>query len=99
MSKRPREQPVDFIIKNDHTEVRYNNNVYCWDHPANVNFEKLLEDPDYEFTILHNYEHKAMLNVQNVRKNESVIRFKINPIEFADKGEWVVDRKASKECS
>lgn len=99
MSKRIREQPVDLIIKDDHTEVRYNGSIYCWDHPVNVSFEKLLHNPDYEFSILHNFEHKAMLNVQNVRTNESVIRFKINPIQFADNGDWVVDSKASKECS
>lgn len=99
MSKRSREQPVEFIYRNDLTEVRYNDKVYCWDHPANYNFEKLMQDPDCEFTILHNYENKAMLNVQNIRTDETIIRFKINPIEFAHKGEWVVDSKASKECS
>ncbi len=92
MSKRTREQSVEFIIHNDHTEIRYGNKGYYWEHPANTNLEKLINNAEFDFNILHNFENKAMLNVEHLRDNKSIIRYKINPIQFGYNVEWLVDK-------
>lgn len=93
MTKREREQPVDFVVRNDHTEVRYNNKTYFWEHPADVNFESLmkLQTSEYHFYVAHNPEKKAMLVIENIRDDRVAFEFQINPIKYGDIAEWLVD--------
>jgi hypothetical protein len=93
MTKRSREQPVEFVVKDDHTEVRYNDKIYFWEHPADVHFESLmnLQRSEYEFYVTHNSEKKAMLAVENIRDNQIIFEFKINPIKYGDVADWLID--------
>ena len=52
---------------------------------------KLLDDPEVEFQIIHNCEHRAMLNIKNIRSGEIVLRQEVNPFKFKDSEEWVKD--------
>lgn len=93
MTKRAREQAVEFVVRNDHTEVRYGNKIYFWEHPAHVNFEHLmkLQTSEYHFYVTHNHEKKAILAIENIRDDRVAFEFQINPIKYGDVAEWLVD--------
>lgn len=48
-------------------------------------------DPEFECTIVHNCENRAMLNVENIRYGGDIFRQEINPLKYKDSEEWVVD--------
>lgn len=93
MTKREREQGVEFVVRNDHTEVRYNDKIYFWQHPVDVNFECLmkLQTSEYNFYVTHSPEKKAILAIENIRDDIIILEFKINPIKYGDIAEWLVD--------
>ena len=92
MSKRRRESSVEFIVRDDHTEIRYNNKAYYWDHPI-INFDKLMkcQDDDYEFYITHDSENKALLVLEDLKKNSNLFQFSINPLKYGDVSLWYAD--------
>jgi hypothetical protein len=93
MTKRSREQSVEFVVRDDHTEVRYNDKIYFWNHPADVHFESLmkLQKSEFDFYISHNPDHKAILVIEDLKEDEIRFQFKINPIKYGDVAEWLVD--------
>lgn len=52
---------------------------------------KFLENPELECTVIHNRENRAMLNIEDIRYGEDILRQEINPVKYKDIGEWVRD--------
>ena len=48
-------------------------------------------NPELDCTIVHNFENRAMLNIENIRYGGDVLRQEINPLKYKDMEEWVVD--------
>jgi hypothetical protein len=90
MPKRKRNSEVELIAVDDSgIIIEWNRKEYyvC----GGNNYIDLLDHQDVECEIIHNSEHRAMLNIENLRSGEIVLRQEINPFKFKDSGEWVKD--------
>ena len=73
-------QSTDYIIVNE---------IKRYSVPVEF-VSKYVEDAKYDGSIVHNFEHKAMLDFVDSRSGESVFRICVNPEDRYDE-EWVVD--------
>jgi len=93
MTKRTREPSIEFDMMNGFVVLKYGGKKYAWHPPSDIPHNSFLNDPMFECTIIHNSVGQAMLNVEDLRKNEDVLRQEINPLDKKDVEEWVVDEE------
>ena len=62
---------------------------YKWSFPK----KELINDNMYFAEILHNREHKAMLNFIDLESRQIVYRCEINPLDDNGTEEWIVDHQ------
>lgn len=91
MAKRTREPSVEFEMKDGFVVIKYSGKEYAWFPPTHITLDNLLNDPRYEPRVIHNFENRAMFNIEDLRNNEDVLRQEINPLSKKDIDEWVVD--------
>lgn len=91
MAKRSREASLEFEMKDGFVVVKYAGKEYAWFVPEDKDFKTIVENPLYECSIIHNFENRAMFNVEDLRNNDDILRQEINPLSKKDVGEWVVD--------
>lgn len=91
MTKRNRESSVTFMVQNDHVVIEYDGKEYSWNPPVNVDVKTFLNTEELEFSVIHNFENKAMLDVENLRENQIILRQEINPLKYKEIDDWMVD--------
>lgn len=93
MPKRERRSSAEIIQVNaDGTAVvEYGGKRYYWYVPDGVVLNKITDVNEFDMTIVHNCEHRAMLEIVEVRSDETYLRQEINPLSHKDVEEWVVD--------
>ena len=91
MAKRAREPSVEFEMKDGFVVIKYSGKEYAWFPPSDMKLDTILSDPTFERSIIHNFENRAMFNIEDLRKNEDILRQEINPLSKKDVEEWVVD--------
>lgn len=93
MPKRRRSSSAEIVkIDEDGTAVvEYKGRLYAWFVPSDVSVEKIQDTNEYEIQIIHNFEHKAMIDITDIRQDQTVLRQEINPLEHKNVDEWVVD--------
>lgn len=93
MPKRQRRSSAEIIQDNaDGTAiVEYGGRRYYWYIPDGVVLGKITDVNEFDMTIVHNREHRAMLEIVEVRSDETFLRQEINPLSYKDVDEWVVD--------
>jgi hypothetical protein len=93
MPKRQRRSSAEVVqINSDGTAiVEQEGKRYCWYIPEGVVLNRLTDVNEYDMMIIHNCEHRAMLEIVDVRSDETYIRQEINPLSHKDVEEWVVD--------
>ena len=90
MPKRSRSSSVELIaIMDDGIIIEWNNREYYVNNGSK--YVNLFVDSDMDCTIVHNYENRAMLNIENIRYGKGVLRQEINPFKYKDSEEWVQD--------
>ncbi len=90
MPKRKRNSSVELIaVDNNGIIIECNSKEYFV--ACDREYVKLFGHSDIEIDVIHNCEHKAMLNVENIRSGEIILRQEINPFKFKDIDEWVED--------
>ena len=60
---------------------------YKWVNPA----PEYMNNAKYIGSIIHNFQHKAMLNFILTETGEDVYRCEINPLSCLDDDMWVMD--------
>ena len=60
---------------------------YKWDNPV----LEYINNAKYIGSIIHNFEHKAMLNFILTETGEDVYRCEINPLSCGNDDMWVMD--------
>jgi hypothetical protein len=94
MPKRERRSSAEIIQMNsDGTAiVEYAGKQYYWSYiPSYIALTRLNDASEFDVTIVHNFEHRAMIDITSVRKDEQLLRQEINPLKYKDSEEWVVD--------
>jgi hypothetical protein len=93
MSKRQRDSSTVVVHLNDDGSavVDYFGKMYYWTIPDHIDLQKATDTSRYEITIIHNPEHRAMIDIVNIRTGEPYLRQEINPLAYKDVAEWVVD--------
>ncbi len=90
MPKRKRSSSVELIaVDQDNIIIEWNQKEYYVNNGKD--YLKLFENSDIEIDIIHNFEKKAMLNIENIRSGETVVRQEINLFKFKDSDEWMCD--------
>lgn len=54
-------------------------------------YTDLFTNSEMECDVIHNYENQAMLNIEDIRSGEILLRQEINPLKFKDSEKWVRD--------
>lgn len=93
MPKRERRSSAEVVEVNaDGTAiVEHDGKRYYWYIPDGVPMNKITDVNEFDMTIVHNCEHRAMLEIVEVRSDETYLRQEINPLSHKDVEEWVVD--------
>lgn len=93
MPKRQRRSSAEVIqVNSDGTAiVEHGGKQYCWHVPNDVVINKVTDVNEFEITVIHNFEHRAMIDITTVRDEEFYLRQEINPLKYKDVEEWVVD--------
>jgi hypothetical protein len=90
MPKRKRSSCVELIaVIENGIVIEWNRKEYyvC----CGSEYVKHFDDSDLECTIIHNTENRAMLNIEDIRSGEDLLRQEINPFKYKDIEEWVRD--------
>ena len=95
MSKRQRDSSTVIIQMNDDgwAVVDYHGKFYSWNVPRDMELGKLIDTSRYEISIIHNPENRAMINIVDIRTEEVHLCQEVNPFEFKDIDEWVIDNQ------
>jgi len=89
MPKRSRISSVELIsVDGDGFVIEANKKEY---YVFGNEYTKYFGNPDLEINVIHNFEHRAMLDIENIRSGQIVHRQEINPIKFKDVDDWVQD--------
>ncbi len=80
MPKRNRESAVQFMIQTDYVLIKWHEKFYAWIPPQGIDVSSFVNVQDLEFNVLHDSNHKPMLDVENVRMDKSVFREEITPL-------------------
>jgi hypothetical protein len=93
MPKRERRSSAEIIYVNANGTaiVEHAGKQYFWHIPEDVILDRLTDTNEFEISIIHNREHRAMIDIMSVRKDECYLRQEINPLKYKDSEEWVVD--------
>ena len=93
MPKRQRRSSAEITqVNSDGTAiVEYGSKQYHWHIPEGIVLNKVTDVNEFEITIVHNFEHRAMIDIITVRNEEFYLRQEINPLKYKDVEEWVVD--------
>lgn len=91
MPKRSREQAVTVVWSTmKQAIIRWNNREYFLQGYTEL-LGEIFENPEYNCEVVHNKYHQAMLNIENIRTGESVLRQEINPASRLRSDKWEVD--------
>lgn len=95
MSKRQRDSSTVIIQMNDDgwAVIDYHGKFYAWNVPPDMEVGKLIDTSRYEISIIHNPEHRAMIDIVNIRTEETYLRQEVNPLAYKDVDEWVIDHQ------
>ena len=93
MTKRTRESSIEFEKTDTFVVIKYGGKKYAWFPPDDTKYNTFVSDPTFECSIIHNSFGQAMINVENLRDCEDVLRQEINPLDKKDIEEWVVDEE------
>lgn len=93
MPKRVRRSSAEIVqVNTDGTAVvEYNGRQYYWHIPDCVSLNKITDVNEYDITIVHNSENRAMLDIVEVRSEDIFLRQEVNPLSHKDVQEWVID--------
>lgn len=93
MPKRQRRSSAEVVqVNNDGTAiVEQDGKRYYWYVPEHIELRTVTDTSQYDIVIIHNFENRAMIDIVNVRSEESCLRQEINPLSRKDVEEWVVD--------
>jgi hypothetical protein len=91
MVKRAREASVEFDVMDGFVIIKHYGKKYAWHPPKNITLNKFLTDSTFEYSVVHNSQGKAMINVEDLRKSKDVLRQEINPLQYKDIDSWVAD--------
>ena len=93
MSKRQREPSTEIIQFNEDGSavVQYCGKLYFWNIPNDIDIAKVTDTSQYEIKIIHNDEHRAMIDITNIRTEDIYLRQEVNPLAYKDVDGWVVD--------
>lgn len=90
MAKRSLAPSIEITAVDDNGfVVEYNGKQYYVNGAKD--YIKYYGNPQMEWSIIHNYKYKAMLNIEDIRLQEDVLRQEINPLKFKDVAKWVID--------
>ncbi len=90
MVKRSRDISIEITaVDDDGFVINYNGKQYYVN--GGKDYIKYYGNPEMEWSIVHNYKYKAMLNIENLRLGEDILRQEINPLKFKNVAMWVVD--------
>jgi hypothetical protein len=90
MPKRKRSSSVELIaVIENGIIIEWNRKEYYVYHGSD--YVKHFANSDLEWTIVHNSENRAMLNIEDIRSGEDVVRQEVNPFKYKDIEEWVRD--------
>jgi hypothetical protein len=92
MPKRQRRSSAEIVqVNTDGTAiVEQGGKQYHWHIPDGVSLNRITDVNEYDISIIHNFEHRAMINIVGVRYEEDYLRQEINPLKYKDAEEWVV---------
>jgi hypothetical protein len=95
MPKRQRRGSAEIVqVNTDGTAiVEQGGKQYLWHIPDGVSLNLITDVNEFEITVIHNPEHRAMIDIVGVRYEESYLRQEINPLKYKDVEEWVVDNE------
>lgn len=93
MPKRQRRNSAEVVQVNpDGTAiVEHDSKQYCWVVPNGIMLDKLTDLNEYNMTIIHDYEYRALINITSVRNYHRYLLQQINPLKHKDLNEWVAD--------
>lgn len=91
MGKRSRESSISVKETFDkYTVIEWNGRQYVvFDEDKSLS--RMFEIPEYTCEIIHNYQNQAMLNIENIRSGEILLRQEVNPARYRNVEEWMVD--------
>lgn len=91
MGKRSRENSISVKGTSDkYTIIEWNGRQYVvFDEHGNLT--NMFNIPEYDCEIIHNKWNQAMLNIENLRSGEILLRQEINPAKYRNVEEWMVD--------
>lgn len=90
-SKMKRSREAGVIIKADEANgavISFNGREY---YIYNKDIVSLMSNSDYQCTIVHNKFHQAMLDIENTRNGNTILRQEVNPLKYKNIPEWVKD--------
>jgi hypothetical protein len=91
MPKRNRTSSVELIaVDEGGFIIGYNNKKYYVNN-SDKGYLKFFEDSEMEIEVIHNFEHRAMFNVEDIRSGDIILRQEINLFKFKDVDEWMKD--------
>jgi hypothetical protein len=91
MGKRTRESSISIKETFDnHVVIEWNGKQYAIFN-IEEKFLRLFDMPDYTCEIIHNFENRAMINIENIRTGDIILRQEVNPAKFKYTDEWVED--------
>lgn len=95
MSKRQRDSSTVIIQMNDDgwAVIDYHGKFYSWNVPGDIDIDKVMDTSRYDISIIHNAERRAMIDIVDIRTEEIYLRQEVNPFEFKDIDEWVIDNQ------
>jgi len=87
MNKHPRNS-IQIVQDNDFYIINADTKKY---KISGSNVRNFICDSRIDVSIIHNFERKAMLDFIDAVTGESVGRIEINPFQYYDVEDWVVD--------
>ena len=93
MPKRSREQAITVVWSTmKHAIIRWNNREYFLQGYTEL-LGEIFSNSEYNCEVIHNKYHQAMLNIENIRTGESVLRQEMNPASKLRSDKWEVDEE------
>ena len=91
MSKRSRENTISVKETFDnHIVIEWNNKQYAVFKLENT-FIQMFERSEYNCEIIHNDSNQAMLNIEDMRTGDIILRQEVNPAKYKYVDKWVED--------
>jgi hypothetical protein len=93
MAKRARRTSAEIVEVNEDgsATVESRGKQYHWIIPSDIVLTKITDTNEFDMTVVHTSEHRAMIDIVSVRNDRTYLRQEINPLSHKHVDEWVVD--------